>query len=157
MTQDHYQHDKENKQTILDNIERYGYHLAFVEEDDASPGFIHTIGLYKKYGHAEIICFGLPPEVMAEIIGTAYDLIKNGETLVPGKLYPGFLEGYKIQFLKVDKERYAGYVGYAGWYYSNTFDFPLLQLVWPDKQHHFPWDKDFNPDWKFNQPLLSKK
>jgi hypothetical protein len=93
---------------------------------------------------------------MAAILNHARDLIKNGEILAPNKLYSGFLEGYKIQFLEVDKDYYPNYVGYAGWFYDMTFDFPLLQLVWPDKQHNFPWDKGFNPDWIFKQPLLDR-
>jgi hypothetical protein len=28
--------------------------------------------------------------------------------------------------------------------------------VWPDKQALFPWEEDFNSDWKFKQPLLDR-
>lgn len=156
MTDDHSQHDTEAKQTILDNIEKYGCHLALLEPDNYLPGFVYSIGLFKKFGHPEIICFGLKTEVMSAVLNHACDLIKNGETLTTKKLYSGFLEGYEIQFLQVDKDYYQNYVGYAGWFYDSSFDFPLLQLVWPDKQHKFPWDKDFNPDWKFKQPLLDR-
>ena len=37
-----------------------------------------------------------------------------------------------------------------------SFDFPVMQLVWPDKEHRFPWDVGFFPDWKFRQPLLDR-
>lgn len=156
MTEDHSQHDTEAKQAIRDIIEKYGCHLAILEADNYLPAFVYTIGLFKKFGHSELICFGLKTEVMASILNHACDLIKNGETLATNKLYSGFLEGYQIQFLPVDKAYYSNYVGYGGWFYDMTFDFPLLQLVWPDKQHNFPWDKDFNPDWKFKQPLLDR-
>jgi hypothetical protein len=39
-----------------------------------------------------------------------------------------------------------------GFYKSG--DFPVLQLVWPDKQRRWPWDDDFNPAWIWQQPLL---
>ncbi len=156
MTCDHSHHDTEAKQTILDNIEKYGFHLALLEPDNYLPGFVYSIGLFKKFRHPEIICFGLKTEVMSAIVNHACDLIKNGETVTTNKLYSGFLEGYEIQFLQVDKDYYQNYVGYAGWFYDMSFDFPLLQLVWPDKQHKFPWEIDFNPDWKFKQPLLDK-
>jgi hypothetical protein len=130
--------------------------LTSIEADNYLPGFVYSIGLFKRFGHPEIICFGLKVEVTAAIINHACDLIKTGEHLKTGKLYRGFLEGYNIQFVEVDKEHYHNYVGYAGWFYNKSFDFPLLQLVWPDKQHKFPWDKDFNPDWKFKQPLLDR-
>lgn len=156
MTIETRQEAEDNIKVVNDNIEKYGCHLTLIEEDNYLPGFVYSIGLFKKFGHPEIICFGLKTEVAASIINHACDLIKNGETLTTGKLYRGFLEGFPIQFLKVDKDYYQNYVGYAGWFYNQTFDFPLLQLVWTDKQNNFPWDNDFNPDWKFKQPLLDR-
>jgi hypothetical protein len=55
--------------------------------------------------------------------------------------HSGFLEGYTIRFVEVEKDYYQNYVGYGGWFYNMSFDFPLLQLVWPDKQHKFPWEE----------------
>lgn len=154
--QEHDQHDRETRETILQNIEKYGCHLALVEPDSYLPGFAYTIGFYGKYNHPEIICFGLHNDLMTALLNHARDLIKQGTTFQPGKPYEGFLKDYTVQFIEVEKEFYADYVGYAGWYYENSFDFPLLQLVWPDKQNLFPWEEDFNPDWKFRQPLLDR-
>ncbi|MBK6825902.1 MAG: DUF4262 domain-containing protein [Chitinophagaceae bacterium] len=98
MTGDHTQHDKEAKQAILENIEKYGCHLALLEADNYLPPFVYSIGLFKKFEHPEIICFGLKTEVMASILNHACDLVKAGEKLVPNKRYSGFLEGYDIQF-----------------------------------------------------------
>ena len=156
MDDQHTQHDIEAKETILSNIEKFGCHLSLIEPDNYLPGFVYSIGLYKKYGHPEIICFGLKTEVMASIINHARDLVKNGESITTNRLYPGFLEGYNIQFVKVDPTFYPNYLGYAGWFYEMSFDFPVLELIWPDKQSHFPWDENFNPDWKFKQPLLDR-
>ncbi len=156
MTIETRQEAEDNIEVVKDNIEKYGCHLTLIDEDNYLPAFVYSIGLFKKFGHPEIICFGLKTDVTASIINHACDLIKNGETFITGKLYRGFLEGYNIQFLQVDKEYYQNYVGYAGWFYDQTFDFPLLQLVWPDKQHNFPWDKEFNAGWKFKQPLLDR-
>jgi hypothetical protein len=153
---DHNHHDIEAKQTIIENIASFGCHLVSIEPDNYLPGFVYSIGLYKKYGHPEIICFGLPTAVMGHIINNGSDLIKNGAALIANKLYPDFLEGYDIQFIEADKAFYPNYLGYAGWFYDGTFDFPVLQLVWPDKQGNFPWDDKFNPDWKFKQPLLDR-
>lgn len=156
MTNDHSQHDLEARQTILKNIEEYGCHLVLIEADNYLPGFVYSIGLYKNFRHPEIICFGLKTEVMSSLINHACDLIKAGETLTTGKDYAGFLEGYDIQFLDVDKEHYPDYLGYASWFYEGSWDFPVLQLVWPDKQHLFPWEEGFNSNWKFKQPLLDR-
>jgi hypothetical protein len=156
MTIDHSQHDKETKARIIADIEQYGCHLALLEPDNYLPAFAYSIGLFKKFKHPDIICFGLQIEVLGAVLNQARDLVKLGERLIPGRLYAEFLEGYSVQFLEVDKAYYQNYVGYGAWFYDRSFDFPLLQLVWPDKQHHFPWEKDFNPDWKFKQPLLDR-
>lgn len=155
MTIETQQDAEDNIKAVNDNIEQFGCHLTLIEADNYLPAFVYSIGLFKRFGHPEIICFGLKAEVTAAIINHACDLIKTGENLVPNKLYRGFLEGYNIQFIEVAKEHYRDYVGYAGWFYK-SFDFPLLQLVWPDKQHKFPWDTNFNSDWKFKQPLLDR-
>ena len=156
MTDDHSQHDKEFKERIIADVEKFGCHLVLLEADNYMPAFVYSIGLYKKFNHPEIICFGLKTEVMAGILNDVCDFVKNGEIMEKGKLYSEFLVDYDIQFVEVEKEYYQNYVGYAGWFYDKTFDFPLLQLVWPDKQRKFPWDEEFNPEWKFKQPLLDR-
>ncbi len=155
MTIETQQEAEDNIKAINDNIEQYGCHLTLIEADNYLPAFVFSIGLFKKFTHPEIICFGLKGEVAAAIINHACNLIKTGENLETHKLYRGFLEGYNIQFIEVAREHYQDYVGYAGWFYD-SFDFPLLQVVWPDKQNNFPWDKTFNPEWKFKQPLLDR-
>ena len=156
MTVETKQEAEDNIEIVNDNIEKYGCHLTLIEEDNYLPAFVYSIGLFKKFGHPEIICFGLKTDVLASIINHACDRIKNGETFTTNKLYRGFLKDYNIQFLLVKKEYYQNYVGYAGWFYDHTFDFPLLQVVWTDKQHNFPWDKDFNAEWIYKQPLLDR-
>ncbi|WP_462266054.1 DUF4262 domain-containing protein [Mucilaginibacter sp.] len=156
MEDQHTRHDAEAKQLIISDIEKFGCHLTLIEPDNYLPGFVYSIGLFKKYKHPEIICFGLKTQVMAGIINHACDLIKSGEVLSANQLYSGFLEGYDIQLLEVDKAFYPDYLGYAGWFYNTSFDFPALQLVWPDKQNNFPWDESFNPEWLFKQPLLDR-
>ena len=139
-----------------ENVEKYGCHLVVIEADNYLPAFVYSIGLYKNFGHPEIICFGLKADVTAEIINHARDMIQEGGSFVAGTPYPDFLENYDIQFVEVDKKFYADYLGYGARFYNNSFDFPALQLVWPDKERNFPWEDGFNPDLKFRQPLLDR-
>ena len=156
MEEEHIRHNDATEQAIIANVERYGCHIALLDPDNYLPGFAYSIGLFKTYRHPEIICFGMKRDVMGWCINHARDRIRDGEILTTGRLYSGFLEGYDVAFLLVDKAYYQDYLGYAGWFNDNAFDFPALQLVWPDKQHRFPWDDAFNPDWKFKQPLLDR-
>lgn len=153
---DHSEHTREAEDRIIHDVQRYGCHIAMFEADDYLPPFAYTIGLYETFQHAEIICFGLPLTVMHPILNHAFKLVQSGETLEHSKYYDGFLEGYKVQFLPVSRDYYANYTGYASWYYDRGFEFPMLQLVWPDKEHHFPWEDTFTSAWKFKQPLLDR-
>ena len=52
----------------------------------------------------------------------------------------GYLEnyfGYGLNFYKVD-------------------NFPALQLVWTDRKNNFPWDKQYEEEFKYRQPLLDR-
>ncbi len=149
----HDNHNDEARKKVSSDIEQYGCHIIYVLETDYLPGFAYTIGLHENYGAPEIICFGLKNSVLGAVLNDACKLIKNGKQFATGEDYDAFLEGYDVQFLTVNKAFYKDYLGYGLWYKGGD-DFPVQQIVWPDKQRHFPWDKGFNPDWKFKQPLL---
>ncbi|PTR00954.1 uncharacterized protein DUF4262 [Mucilaginibacter yixingensis] len=154
MTDEHEKHDQETKDLIIANVEKYGCHLAMFEATGHLPAFVYSIGLFKAYGHPEIICFGLDINLMATLINDAKAQIQAGKSFSAGERSVDFLKGFDVQFIEVNKA-FASYLGYAGWFYGN-FEFPVLQLVWPDKERHFPWDADFNAKWKFKQPLLDR-
>ena len=137
------------------DIENEGCHIVLVAADEYLPAFAYTIGLFRTYHHPELICFGLAPEVLRSMLNEAHQLIKQGKKLIPGYLFPEFLKGYNTQFLKVNPAYYPDYFSLAQAFY-NFRNFPALQLVWPDKQHKFPWEQSFNQDLKFNQPLLDR-
>lgn len=141
---------------IQHNIVKYGCHVSMVQADNYLPGFAYSIGLYKNFGHPEIICFGLKLEVMHGLINEACDIIQKGNRLEAGNLYNEFLEGYNVTFINVAQEHYDDYLGIALNYYGDGNHFPTLQMVWPDKEYNFPWDDNFFNDWRFIQPLLDR-
>jgi len=156
MSQDHSDHNSKAEQEIIDDVEQFGCSIALFEADNYLPAFAYSIGLYKNFGHPEIICFGLQINVMTNLINDIRDMVKAGETVVPAKPYAEVIDNYDVQFVQVDKAFYPNYLGYASWFYGYSHDYPVLQLVWPDKQQLFPWDEAFNPAWKFKQPLLDR-
>lgn len=144
-----------SRQRIVDNIAKHGCHLVIIPEDNYMPAFVYTIGLYERFGHPELIMFGLKTDVMSSLLNDACQQIMEGNRFEAGVLYEQFLKTNYIQFLTVDKAHYKDNVGYAKWYYG-SFDFPLLQFVWPDMSGRFPWEENFVAEWKFRQPLLDR-
>lgn len=154
--QDHIEHNKETEEIILENVKKYGFHIALFEKDSYLPDFVYSIGFYKNYQHPEIIIFGLKPEVMANLLHSFEEKIKKGVKFNLNEDYTGFLSNYPVRFIKVDKNYYPDYLGYCGWFYNQTFDFPAYQLVWTDKEGKYPWEESFYENWKFKQPLLDR-
>ena len=153
--EEHAAHNAEAETKIISDIEQYGFHVATIPGDGYSPAFAYTIGLFKTYGCPELICFGLNHDLMHSMFWTAKELFDKQPSPNLSIGYPDFIGDFDVRFLPVGKARYADYFGYGHWFYKN-WDFPVLQIVWPDKQTLFPWEENFNPDWKFKQPLLDR-
>ena len=153
--EEHAAHDDAAEKVIARDVEKHGFSVNFIAGDGYSPGFGYTIGLFKNYGYPELICFGLNQDLMHSMFWTGKELFdkQNQPDFAVGQ--SDFLEGYDVRLVRVDRGRYADYLGYAHWFYKG-WDFPVLQIVWPDKQALFPWEEGFNPDWKFKQPLLDR-
>lgn len=143
-----------NRKEIVDNIEKYGCHVIMVSGDHL-PGSVYSIGLYEKFGHPEIICFGMDLNMMASLTNEVCEWIKESNTIEPYIPYDDYLENADVKFIPVDKVFYDDYLNFGINYYEGT-NFPVLQMVWPDKENKFPWDEGFYQPWKFQQPLLDR-
>ncbi len=153
---EHYEHDKQITASILKDIEEYRVHIAFVESDGYNPRFGYSIGLFKEFNHPELIIIGLDSESTGAIINSVKEEIEKGTKFIEGVNYADFLVELPVQFIQVKKEHYPDYMGYAGWYNDNSIDFPTLQIVWSDRKGIFPWEAEFNDNFKFKQPLLDR-
>lgn len=151
-----YSNDKEIKNSIIENVEKYSCHISLINSDGYNPSFGYTIGLVEKYNHPEIIVLGLDLDSIHSILNNALEKIKEGTRFIINIDYSDFLEELPIRFVEVDAIHYPDYLGYAGWFNKNRWDFKTLQMVWSDRQSSFPWDADFADDLKYKQPLLDR-
>ena len=137
------------------NIRKFGLQVIMVESTDYLPSFSYSIGLYETYKHPEIICFGLSNDLGLAIINDVAELIKNGEIIKTNKTYDNIFSNSKAEFLHVDKKNINDYLGAAINYY-NSEGFPVLQLVWTDRNDKFPWEDNFEEKFIYKQPLLDR-
>lgn len=149
------EHNCRDEERTNSNIEKYGLSVVMIERTDYLPSFAYSIGLWKKFGHPELISFGLTTKTLHEIINLAADIVKSGQKLETGKVYTDFFETGKSEFVSVDKRNVGDYFGYAIDFY-NTADFPALQLIWTDRNDKFPWDSGFEEEFIYKQPLLDR-
>jgi hypothetical protein len=139
----HATHNSEAEEKIISDVERYGFHIAQFHGDGYSPSFAYTIGLFKTYGYPELICFGLNLDLLHSVLWSGKELLDKQPVPDQSIGYPNFLGDYNVRFLTVDKGWYKDYFGYGYWF-NESWDFPALQIVWPDKQALFHWEADFN-------------
>jgi hypothetical protein len=138
---------------LLADVERHGWHVLGVEEDEEGPAFAYSIGLYRSFKHPEILVVGLPIEVMHRIINAVGEVARSGERFEHLDESEDVLDGHNVAFHIVERTYYPDYFGYARWLYRGD-DFPALQCVWPDSQHRNPWHPEFGVG-PGRQPLLS--
>ena len=138
-----------------EDIEEYGWSVIIIEATKYLPSFAYTVGLWEKYKHPELISFGLTNKTLHTILNEAGNIIKLGQVIDVNLEYDNFFESSPTKFIKVDTRNIADYFGYAIEYY-NTNEFPALQLIWTDRNNQFPWDANFEVEFKFKQPLLDR-
>jgi hypothetical protein len=155
MTTSDNEHNCRDDQETISNVEKYGLTVIMIEGTDYLPSFAYSIGLWKKFGHPELISFGLTTKTLHAIINLAADIVKSGQEIQTKKTYTDFFETGKSEFITVDKRNIRDYFGYAIDFH-NTTDFPALQLVWTDRNDKFPWDNDFQEEFIYKQPLLDR-
>jgi MbtH protein len=79
--------------------------------------------------------------------------VAAGEFLKNGTIAPKAFGDYDGEARDVLRRWYPSFLGTAGGFYGN-FDFPAVQLYWPDKAKLFPWQSGFNSQLFQYQPIL---
>ena len=138
---------------LLSDIDRIGWHVVMIPEEDGTPGWSFSVGFFQTFNHPEVVVFGLPLDLSGQVINGIGADIQKGKTFESGPEYPDILEGVLCTFRTVVRRWYRPFLGYAGWYYRGAA-FPVLQCIWPDKEQHYPWQPEFQRAWSWAQPQL---
>ena len=146
-----------NEQTVIDDIQEYGWHGVIIEADDEGPGFEYTVGLQSELNHPEMIVFGLPSKISHDILWTIYREIKGGVDFRSTCVSENILEGHKCEFRSVDGSQLPLYLGYAQWhrrYLGDAGSLQAIQCFWPDHAGYFLWDSNVSASVEKSQPRL---
>ncbi len=149
------EHNCDDDIEIPRKIEQYGWMVIMIEATAYLPSFAYTIGLWQTYKHPEIISFGLTVKTLHIVLNNAGEQVKEGKSIEINKTYHDFFESSRTKFIKLDPKNIPDYFGTAINYYK-TREFPAIQLIWTDRNDQFPWDKNYESEFKFRQPLLDR-
>ena len=143
----------EFEQRIVDCVDEYGWFALSVsprtDSDDPKEWFTYTIGLQKTHGWPELICFGLASDIAHDVLSDAITECE-AKGLLPeaGMELTETLQGRPARLMKNDDIPFD-YLRSANWFakHAGMSGAPdRLQLMWPDKDGHFPNDKDCDPE-----------
>jgi hypothetical protein len=149
--------DDANEQRVIDDVRQHGWHVVGIEDDAEGPGFAFSIGLYHTLKHPEIIIFGLKDaRTMMHVINAVGEEVRKKARFEDWHESDQVLDGYSCMFRTVPPDVFPDYLGFALWFYQSAV-FPVLQCVWPDSQHRYPWQDDCHPEVRRRQPILQPR
>ena len=141
------------EEQIRADVERSGFHLGVIPPEAGTPGWAFTIGLGERFDHPELLAFAPDPEFLGRLVATLARRVGRGDRFEAGRSYAEVLADREVAMRAVERTWYAPFLGNVAWHYGSE-DFDALQCYWPDGAGLFPWDEDFDPKWRDDQPLL---
>jgi hypothetical protein len=141
----------ENERVVRGHVEKHGWNVTNIREEDGVSGWAFTIGLFENFGHPEVVIFGLSQQSRHSILNWIGENIRGGTPLTAGREHDWVLKEHNCWSRDVRKKWYRDLFGWAIWFYGGT-EFPVVQCLWPAMDGTYPWEADsafFSP-----QPLL---
>jgi hypothetical protein len=143
---------KPNFVSTLDRVEKFGWEAMLVSSEDQRTSFAYTVGLRDTMGFPEIIVIGLKQEIAHGSLRRAVKAMQAGTDLSAARVRE-IVGEVEVEFRPVSQRWFRHIMCRADWYYGyNENEIPALQLIYPDLDNRFQWDREFNE--YFRQPLL---
>lgn len=146
--------DEQLRQKLLADAEDYGNAVVQVAGDEHGAPYSFTVGAWRRFGVAEVVVIGLPPEMAAMLVNAYVAKAACGERFRAGELYYDFFEDVPVTFERVATKWYPEYFGSAFLLYR-TGGFPAMQIIVPASGGRWPWQPDAPEGFREWQPVLT--
>lgn len=142
----------EGERRCVENVREYGWHGTWVAAEGEYAGFSYSTGFWITRQLPEVIVFSLKHDVAHAIL---WEVFRYQPDLPIGRRIDDIFRNCQCYLLPVAVRHYPNYVGWNRWFYGND-EFPCLQLVWPDRNGHMPWEDACEPAIRLAQPDLTE-
>jgi hypothetical protein len=139
---------------VRGDIERHGWHVVIVPPEAGSPGWAHSIGLFERHRHPELLVFGSEPRRLGALVNALGARVRAGQVFEAGADASGVLDALPFAFRAVARRWIPVFLGNAAWHYRSE-SFPVLQGFWPDRAGRFPWQPECEAAVAGEQPQLA--
>lgn len=122
-------------------------------EDPPTPGYTYTIGFETRFGHPEVVIFGLQPVAANGLLEMIAMHIDAGG-VIPDGMFVGLLDNeLPAAMLPVDVAENAHLFPGATTFHGHE-NYRVCQFVWPDRDGKLPWDEGYDIRLRIAQPVL---
>ena len=146
----------EGERDFVGKVKQYGWMQTDVSGDDIGPGFSFTTGFWVNAQQPELILFGLKSEIVHDVFWDLFRDSQKGKAISVGVRTDEVFGNLPAYVFPVARRFYKQYLGWSAWFYACSDEFPCLQIVWPDRDGIFPWQKQFNKAMAGDQPDLTE-
>ena len=88
---------------LVDDVEKYGCHIINVREENGSPGWGYTIGIYGFQNSLEVVVVGLKPDTAYSVLNECAQRLKAGARFTNGHRENGLLSNVECEFREVEQ------------------------------------------------------
>ena len=159
--------DESDKQAFSDILEEGCHILQIIPDDEAPdvPEYFFSVGFYLNLLHPEILVMGLPAKVAGRLINDLFHHVASGNPIWDREFVTYDIESERVRLAvrEVPESAYGDYLGYANWFYKSLrrktetaeeYNYPMLQLVWPDSNNLYPWESGCDSSVVVSQTLV---
>ncbi|MFF2660539.1 DUF4262 domain-containing protein [Kitasatospora sp. NPDC058032] len=122
----------------------HGHHVVGVGGGGSVPDWAFTVGRWHTDRLPELAMFGLDAYGQMNWLNEAVARLREGASAEPDSLLTGVIDGYPLLVRPVDAGWLRPLLGTAVGFYRRAA-VPVLQLLWPDRNHRWPWDPEASP------------
>jgi hypothetical protein len=140
------------EQRIIDVVASHGWFGLSVapreDSDDPQEWWTYTVGLAVSHSWPELVVFGQDANRAHGILDAAIKECEAAGVIPhPGMRLRNTLNGYDAVLVEGSGIP-AEYLNSANWFarHNGLYDPQRLQLLWPDRQGHFPFEPDCDAD-----------
>jgi hypothetical protein len=144
-----------HEQNVVAKIHEHGWFAHHIGSNDEGPSFSYTTGFWLKFGHPEVIVFELPPRAAQDTFWHMYREIEAGRPVPAGAETGEIFENVLAVLLFVAQRHFRTHLGWSRWFYGNE-KFDCFQLLYPDRDGHFPWSPEASAVSRAAQPDLTE-
>jgi hypothetical protein len=126
------------RQWLLAQADEHGHAVVQVAQDGDGAPYAFTVGAWRRFGVAEAVVVGLPPDLSSVLLSAYVGASREGARFTPGTVYDGFFDGVPVAFERVAKGWYPEFLGSAFLLHPKG-DFPAVQIIVPTAAGDWPW------------------